>query len=199
MTTKAITALSAACLIACAAVASAQTSTDRSFKAVSKQCSGIEWSEKALSTYPTITAACQGVTERDGKTYVKFQGTISKNVNHGQQLVVNFKDGGQVTLSPPADMNVYVHGQKTSVGKLARGDEEHFYVAEDRLAAQFADSPDPEPEITTTRFIIVPIVVHEPERTASLPATSSNWPLVALSGFMMLGFGGLLRWSRRRR
>jgi LPXTG-motif cell wall-anchored protein len=173
---------------------------DRSFKAVSKDCSGIQWSERALATYPTIGSACQGVEERGGRTFVKFQGTVNRNVNQGEQLVVNFKDGGQVTLTPPPETNVYVNGQKTSVSKLARGDELNFYIAEDRLAAQFPQTM--EPETQTTRLVVVPIVVRDQpaERMASsLPSTASNWPMFALSGMLMLGFGGLLTWTRRRR
>lgn len=196
MNMKSMTVLCAASAMTCAAVATAQTSVDRSFKAVSKDCSGIQWSQEILAQYPTIGSACQGVEERNGKTYVKFQGTVNKIANKGQQLVVDFKGGGQVALTPPADMSLYIRGQKTSVSKLGRGDELTFYVAEDRVAAQFPDNP--EPEIRTARLIIVPILLEE-ERLAALPATASNWPLVALGGMMMLGFGGFLSWSRRSR
>jgi LPXTG-motif cell wall-anchored protein len=202
MNTKTTTILSTACLIACASVATAQTSVDRSFKAVSKDCSGIEWSERALATYPTIASACQSVTERNGKTYVKFEGTVSRNVNQGEQLVVNFKDGGQVTLTPPPETSLYVNGQKTSVAKLERGDELKFYISEDRLAAQFADTPEPEPQVQTARLVVVPIVVRDApvERMASsLPSTASDWPMFALGGIVMLGFGGLLTRIRRSR
>jgi LPXTG-motif cell wall-anchored protein len=199
MSIKTMTTVSAACLLACAAAATAQTSVDRSFKAVSKDCSGIQWSERALATYPTIASACQGVQERNGKTYVKFQGTVSRNVNSGEQLVVNFKDGGQVTLTPPPETHLYVSGQRTPVAKLQRGDELNFYIAEDRLAAQFPESA--ELEVQTARLIVVPIVVRDqPEQMASsLPSTASDWPLVALSGMLTLGFGGLLTLYRRRR
>ena len=102
MSIKKMTMVSTACLIVCASAATAQTSVDKSFTAVSKDCNGIQWSDRALATYPTIASACQGVEERNGKTYVKFQGTLKRNVNRGEQLVVNFKDGGEVTLTPPA-------------------------------------------------------------------------------------------------
>ena len=198
MSIKTVTMVSTACLIACASLATAQTSVDRSFKPVTKDCSGIEWSERALATYPTIASACQGVEERNGKTYVKFSGTLNRNVNRGEQLVVDFKGGGQVTLSPPPETNLYVNGQRTPVSKLERGSELNFYVAEDRLAAQF--TPTAEPEIQTTRMVIVPIVVDRPERmAASLPSTAGEWPLVALTGMLALGFGGLLTLYRRRR
>jgi hypothetical protein len=197
MSIKTATMVSTACLIACASLATAQTSVDRSFKPVSKDCSGIEWSERALATYPTIASACQGVEERNGKTYVKFQGTLNRNVNRGEQLVVDFKDGGQVTLTPPPEANVYVNGQRTPVSRLERGSELNFYIAEDRLAAQFPQTT--EPETQTVRMIIVPIVVREERLASSLPATAGGWPLVALSGMLALGFGGLLTLYRRRR
>ena len=200
MRIKTVTMVSTACLIACASLATAQTSVDRSFKTVSKDCGGIQWSERALATYPTIASACQGVEERNGKTFVKFSGTLNRNVNRGEQLVVDFKGGGQVTLTPPPETNLYVNGQRTPVSQLERGSELNFYIAEDRLAAQF--TPTAEPEIQTARMVIVPIVVRDetPERmAASLPSTAGEWPLVALTGMLALGFGGLLTLYRRRR
>ena len=197
MNIKTVTRVSTACLIACASVAAAQTSVDRSFNSVSKDCSGIQWSERALSTYPTIASACQGVEERNGKTYVKFSGKVDRNVNKGEQLVVDFKGGGQVTLSPPPETNVYVNGERTPVSKLERGQELNFYIAEDRLAAQF--TPTAEPEIQTTRMVIVPIVVRDERLAASLPSTAGPLPLVALAGMLALSFGGLLNLYRRRR
>jgi LPXTG-motif cell wall-anchored protein len=195
MSIKTTTILSAACLIACASAASAQTKVDRSFTAVANDCNSITWSEQALATYPTIASACQGVEERNGKKYVKFEGTLKKNVNRGQQLVVHFKDGGEVTLSPPAETNLYVNGKKTPVSDLERGSDLKFYIAEDRLAAQF-----PETETRTARFVIVPIVLHDRnEQLASLPHTTSPLPLMALSGLLSLGLGGFLSLRRRRR
>ncbi len=195
MSIKNMTMVSTACLIVCASAATAQTSVDKSFTAVSKDCNGIQWSDRALTLYPTIASACQGVEERNGKTYVKFQGTLKRNVNRGEQLVVNFKDGGEVTLRPPAETSFYVNGKKTKVADLERGSDLNFYIAEDRLAAQF-----PETEVQTARLVIVPIVANEqPERMASLPSTAGPLPLLALGGMLTLGFGGLLTLYRRRR
>ena len=195
MSIKKMTMVSTACLIVCASAATAQTSVDKSFTAVSKDCSGIQWSQRALTMYPTIGSACQSVEERNGKTFVKFQGTLKKNVNRGQQLVVNFKDGGDVTLTPPPETSFYVDGKKTKVADLQRGSELNFYIAEDRLAAQV-----PETEVTTARLVVVPLVANEqPERMASLPSTAGPLPLLALGGMLTLGFGGLLSLYRRRR
>jgi hypothetical protein len=192
--TMTMSALSAACLIALASAANAQSKMDRSFTAVANDCSSVVWSERALATYPTIASACQSVEERNGKKYVKFQGTLERNVNRGQQLVVNFKDGGKVTLTPPPEAGFYVNGKKTAVADLQTGSQLNFYIAEDRLAAQFPDTP----EVQTARLIIVPIVVRE-QQLASLPSTASPLPLVALSGLLSLGLGGLLTLIRRRR
>jgi LPXTG-motif cell wall-anchored protein len=197
MSIKPVTMLAASCLVVCAS-AGAQTKVDRSFKAVSKDCSGIEWSEEALARYPTIASACQGVEERNGKTYVKFEGTVKRNVKKGEQLVVNFKDGGEVTLDPPDDLQLNVDGKRVPLASLRRGDALNFYIAEDRFAAQF-----PETETVTARLIVVPIAspeqVESEERMAALPSTASPLPLVALGGLLSLGLGGLLTLYRRRR
>lgn len=201
MNTRTVAMLSTACLLAYASIGAAQTSVDRSFRAVSQDCSGIQWSQEALATYPTIASACQSVEERNGRTFVKFQGTVAKNINRGEQLVVDFKDGGKVTLTPPPETSVYVDGRKTAVANLSRGDELNFYIAEDRLAAQFPDAPESAPEVQTARLIVVPITVqHQPaERMASLPSTASNWPLFGIAGVVTLGFGMLLTSLRRSR
>lgn len=177
-----------------ASMAGAQTDVDRSFTTVSKTCDGIRWSDRALQMYPTIASACQAVEERDGRTFVKFEGTVRRNVNRGKELVMNFKDGGQITLTPPPETNLYLDGKPTPVADLRSGDQLTFYIAEDRLAAQF-----PETEAVTTRFVVVPLTrpeqtaaAEEPERTASLPATAGWLPLLGLAGGALLGFGALL-------
>lgn len=189
-------------IISCMATAAlAQTSVDRSFKTTSKDCSAVQWTDAALKAYPTIASACQSVEERNGKTYVKFQGKVAKNINRGEQLAINFKDASEMTLSPPPNTVLYVNGRKTPVRDLQRGDELSFYVPEDRLAAQFHEDNTPR-----TQYVLVPIVYREvvtfeetPERTASLPATASELPLVALAGVLLLGLGAGLTVFRLRR
>ena len=198
MSSKTLTILSAACLIACASAADAQGKTERSFTAVSDNCASVQWSEQTLASYPKIGAACQGVQERNGKRYVKFQGTVKRVVNHGEQLVINFKDAGGLTLTPPPDLSLSINGKKTPISQLERGAELKFYVAEDRLAAQFP--VEPEVEIRSARFVVVPIYLHEPtEQLASLPHTAGPLPLLALGGWLTPGLGGLLSLYRRRR
>lgn len=185
-------------LTACVATSAfAQSSVDRSFTTVSKDCSSVQWSDAALKTYPTIGTACQGVEERNGKMYVKFQGNVARNIDRGKQLEVDFKDGGKITLSPPENTQLFVNGRKTAVRDLERGDELNFYVPEDRLAAQFAEDNTPQ-----TQFVVVPIVYREvvamEQQAAVLPSTGSGLPLVALSGLLLLGLGSSLTLYRLR-
>lgn len=188
--------LSLACLVAGATLANAQSSIDRSFTSTSNDCGAVQWSERTLERYPDIGLACQSVEERNGKKYVKFQGTLKRNEG-GERIVVDFKDAGEMTLTPPPELTVYLDGRRTPVSRLKRGDQLNFYIAEDRLAAQF-----PETETQTARFIVVPIVAseEEPEQMASsLPATASWLPMLGIGGFVMLMFASLLALVRHLR
>jgi|KBSMisStandDraft_5_1062788.scaffolds.fasta_scaffold944200_1 hypothetical protein len=174
-----------------ATAALAETSVDKSFTTTSDDCNGVHWTAAAIRMHPTIAVACQGVETREGKTYVRFEGTVDKNeIKDGGKLAVKFKDGSKdpVVLNPPADTNVYIDGKKTAVADLKRGDKLNFYIGEERLAAMFPDE-------TKTEYVAVPIVYREvvrepaPEQAASLPHTASDLPLMALGGFMLLGMG----------
>lgn len=183
-----------------AGTALAQTSIDRSFTTVTKDCDGVRWSDTALQAYPNIASACQGVEERNGRTYVKFSGTVERNINRGQQLRINFREGSTMTLSPPANTTLYVNGKQTPVSDLQRGDQLNFYVPDDQLVAQVAEDDTPQ-----TQYVVVPIVyrevVREPaqQQAASLPHTAGDLPLAALGGLMLLGLGGGLTIARRRK
>lgn len=200
-------AIVSACALAAFAVgASAQTSVDRSFTSHgAKDCKHIEWSDATLAKYPRIADACRDVMERDGMTFVKFQGTLMSN-NNGKELVVKFKGANEMTLTPPPELKgVYVDNKKepVPVAELKRGDDLTFYVAEDRLAARFyAENSTP---TTTTEYVLVPIVytehvaqvAHEP---VALPATASRWPLLGVGGLMITAFAlalSLRRFTRR--
>lgn len=181
-----------------AAAALAQTSVDRSFTTTSKNCNGVNWSAEALKAYPNIASACQAVEERNGKTYVKFEGRVERNINRGEQIAINFRDGDTMTLSPPANTQLYVNGKKTPVADLQRGDQLNFYVPEDQFVAQVHEE-------TPTQYVVVPIVYREvirepaPQQAASLPHTAGDVPLFALGGFMLLGMGAGLTIVRLRK
>jgi hypothetical protein len=183
-------------LLACAATASAQTSVDRSFTSTANDCGAITWSDRALELYPTIGSACQSVEERNGKKYVKFTGKLKSKEEGGKRIVVDFKDGGEFTLSPPPETTFYIDGRQKKVADLRRGDELNFYIAEDRLAAQF-----PETETQTARLVVVPIVQDVPEEpeqmTAALPRTASLVPTLGIAAFGVLALAALMRLFRK--
>jgi LPXTG-motif cell wall-anchored protein len=173
--------------------ATAQTKVDKSFTTTSSDCSGVQWTREARQQYPTIATACQGVEMRDGKSYVKFQGKVERNINRGEQLAIQFKDGGIVTVAPPANTVLYVDGRKTSMRDLTRGTELTFYVPQDRLAAQFTDHEE--------HYVMAPFVrVVEPEQQVAqaLPETASQTPWLAFGGAMLLAIGAGLTLRRRR-
>jgi LPXTG-motif cell wall-anchored protein len=184
-------------MLALAGGALAQTKVDRSFTTTSKDCSGVQWSKEALATYPTIASACQGVEVRDGKTFVRFEGTVQRNVEQGKQLVVRFKDGGDITISPPPETVVYINDKKTPVKNLSRGDELNFYIAEDRFTAQLPQEQN--------QLVSVPIVYREtttyrePEQTAAvLPATGTNRGLTLILAIGALALASALTLRRRQ-
>ncbi|HKE95310.1 MAG TPA: hypothetical protein VKB34_13445 [Povalibacter sp.] len=182
-----------------AASALAQVS-DRSFTVVSRDCAGIQWSEATLAKFPNIGRACQSVEERDGRTYVRFSGRVEQNINRGEQLRINFRQGDTMTLTPPANTTLFINGRETPVANLRRGDQLNFRIPDDQLVAQVAQDETPQP-----RYVVVPIVVREvvrepaPEQAASLPHTASDLPLLALGGFMLLGLGAGMTVVRMKR
>src|SRR5688500_19986229 len=103
---------------ACAVGAvSAQTSVDRTFKASSQECGDVQWSADILRDYPGLGGACQRVEQRDGRSFVKFQGTVEAVSKDGQELKVNFKDGETLTLAPTATTVLYVGGVERPVSQ----------------------------------------------------------------------------------
>jgi hypothetical protein len=186
-------------LVAACAVgpASAQTSVDRTFKASSQDCRDVQWSADILRDYPGIDGACQRVEQREGRTFVKFQGTVEAVSNDGRELKVDFKDGKTLTLAPTSTTVLYVGGVETPVSQLYRGAKLNFYVPEDRLTAQFfADD-------SGAKSVEIPIVreesaAHEPvlaqsedRRVAAreLPATAGGLPLIGWSAVLLILIG----------
>jgi len=181
----------------------AQTTIDRAFTATGTRCEDVTWSRETLAQYPRIANACQSVRQQNGKYYVKFTGEVRKVGDRGRTLTLDFKDGDQVTLSPPENMSIYLDGRATPVRDLRRGDVLNFYVPQDQLAAEF-----PEGE----RFAVsvpIPFARPEPERVAlvpgatmsatapELPKTASELPALGLCGLLLTALGAALTTLRR--
>lgn len=202
---KVITA--AAAMLIASATATAQSDVDRAFTATEAKCEAITWSREALAQYPKIADACQDVMERDGKYYVKFSGTVRRV--RGENVTVNFKNGSELTLTPPENMSLYIDGRSRTAKSLRRGDELTFYVPQEKVVAP------PSPALVGVTVIpIARIRVAEAtpaaggsakpaetteEQPPALPKTASTLPLIGLSGLLLTILGIAPGWLRRRR
>jgi len=190
--------LAAAFALAAAAGALAQTSkVDKAFTADGTNCLQVNWSAETLDKYPKIASACQEVLQKDGKTYVKFEGEVKKVAKQGTELVVAAKGGNTVTLNPPEGRTVYINGKKVPVKNLRPGDTLTFYIPEDRFVASVMETPTaPVEEVAA---IEEAPAVEQVAMTTEMPSTASNWPLLALFGALAIGLASILRARRALR
>lgn len=190
------------------------TSVDRSFDPSPKECSDVRWSQAALSAYPSIAEACQAVEQRNGKSYVKFEGVVESVKDRGNRIRVDFEDGEDLAFTPPPETVLYLDGKRTSFTEVRDGMRLNFYVPEDRLQAELR--PDP----NRVAFIIFPFDIPTtaiPERQQSqaqsdradrsqdprstmnrLPDTASPWPLIGMGGAALLIVAAAMTRSRRK-
>ncbi len=187
--------LAAAFALAAAAGVNAQSSVDRAFTASGENCTQVVWSPEMLAKHPKIGSACQEVLQKDGKTYVKFEGEIKKVSKQGTEVQMAMKGGDTITLNPKPDRSVYIGGKKTPVRNLHPGDTLTFYIPEDRLVAAVMETPAaPAEEIQ-----MGPPVEQVAMTTTTyddLPRTASSWPLAGLFGALCIGFALVMRTRR---
>ena len=202
MSKRSILILSAVALAASAA-SLAQSPTDRAFTATGTRCEDVTWSRESLAQYPRIANACQSVTQQNGKSYVKFSGEVRKVGDRGRTLTVAFKDGDQVTLSPPENLSIYIDGKATPVRDLRRGDVLNFYVPQDQLAAEFPEGerfavavPVPFAPAESARVALVP-GARMSSTAPELPKTASQLPALGLCGLLLTALGAALTTLRR--
>jgi hypothetical protein len=149
-----------------------------------------------LAKHPKIGSACQEVMQRNGISYVKFEGEVKKVAKNGTEVTMDMKGGDKLVLNPQPGRTVYIGGKKTPVKSLRPGDSLTFYVPENRVVAAVMETPTaPVEEID-----IGPPVVEQVAMTTTtyddLPRTASSWPLAGLLGALCIGFALLMR-SRR--
>lgn len=172
-----------------------------------ENCTQIVWSQETLERFPRIAVACRDVVKKDGRTFVKFQGEVTRVARRGEELDVRFQRGTDpLTLRPPEGMEIELDGRKTPVSRLSPGDELTFYIPEDRLAANFytEDAPTAQPVAVA---VIVPVRSAPAEQVAQttddysdLPRTAGPVPLLGMLGSMLIALGAGLtarRWMRR--
>jgi hypothetical protein len=185
--------IAAAAALAAAAGVFAQTSVDKAFTADGQNCTQITWSPEMLAKHPKIASACQEVMQKDGKTYVKFEGEVKKVAKKGTEVTLAMKGGDDLFLTPKPDRTVYINGKKTPVRSLRPGDTLTFYIPSDRVVAAVMETPmAPVEEIAISPE---PAPVEQVADTA-MPHTASSWPLIALFGAMAIGLAGVMRTRR---
>jgi hypothetical protein len=191
----------AAFALAAAAGVNAQSSVDKSFTANGTTCADINWSAEMLAKHPNIGKACQEVMQRNGVTYVKFEGTVKKVAKGGSEVTMEMKGANKLVLNPDPNRTVIIDGNKTPVKSLRPGDSLTFYVPETRVVAAVMETP----EAPVEEIPIGPPVVEQVAMTTTtyedLPRTASSWPLTALIGALALGLAMAMRARRvlRRR
>jgi hypothetical protein len=186
--------LAAAFALAAAAGVNAQSSIDKSFTAAGTTCADITWSPEMLAKHPKIGSACQEVMQRNGVTYVKFDGTVKKVAKGGSEVTMDMKGGDKLVLNPDPNRTVNIGGKKTPVKALRPGDTLTFYVPETRVVAIET------PEAPAEEIPIGPPVVEQMAMTTTtyedLPKTASSWPLAGLLGALCIGFALVMRTRR---
>jgi hypothetical protein len=194
MKTRAKIIVAAAALAAAAGVY-AQSSVDKAFSAEGSNCTQITWSPEMLAKHPKIASACQEVLQKDGKAYVKFEGTVKKVSKGGTEVVMDMKGGDRITLNPVEGRTVYIGGNKVPVKNLRPGDTLTFYIPEDRVVAAVIETPtSPVEEIAIAPVAVETVAMTE--TTYDMPKTASSWPLIALFGAMSLGLALVMRTRR---
>ena len=156
----------------------------------------ITWSPEMLAKHPKIGSACQEVMQKDGKTYVKFEGEIKKVSKQGTEVADGHE--GRRHHHPESEAgSLRVHRRQEDAGQesLHPGDTLTFYVPEDRLVAAVMETPAaPVEEIQ-----IGPPVEQVAMTTTTyddLPRTASSWPLAGLLGALCIGFALVMRTRR---
>ncbi len=193
--------MSAAVALGTSAIVSAQSRIDRTFTATGQSCDQITWSKEALAAYPNIAEACKEVVERDGRTFVRFEGTVQRTANRGQEVTVDFAGGNQMTLTPPENLSLYMNGRRSSVASLRRGDQLNFFVPENRLAAHFYESeaPTAQAQVVPIRVTTVRLAAAPPEsQQDTLPSTASILPIFGIAGLFLTLIGAGMTAHRRQ-
>jgi len=188
--------IAAAAALAAAAGVYAQSSVDKAFTATGSNCTQITWSDAMMAKHPKIASACQEVLQKDGKTYVKFEGEVKKVAKKGTEVDMAMKGADELFLTPKPERVVYVDGKATPVKNLRPGDKLTFYIPEDRLIATVAETPSaPMEEISISE----PAPVEQVAMTTEMPKTASSWPLLALFGALAIGLATAMRTRRALR
>jgi|GEM_PF-1851564 len=154
------------------------------------ECSEVVWNESVLSKYPSISEYCQGVVERDGRTFVQLDAKFISANDGKAKLQFEHPDGSYgdtfETEKLSDDFRVTLSGRPTRIEDIPRNSELHVFMPPDR----FELVGDLESTSTIANLSAY-------ENNSLLPDTGSNLPLVFLLGLMTCLAGAVMTASRK--
>jgi LPXTG-motif cell wall-anchored protein len=117
---------------------------------------------------------------------------------------VDFRNGSEVTLKPPANMKFDIGGTMMRPREILPGQQLTFYVPQDRLVAEVPEGERISAPIPITRWEPQPqplaYTAHASMSSpAELPQTGTNLGLLALGGLALTLTGAGLTTMRYRR
>lgn len=97
-----------------------------------------------LTRFPNIGAVCQGIVERDGKLYARFDGVVQRR--SGSALYIRFLGGENVPggdhavlIDPPGDMVIQTSKGKFRVRDAQRGQDLTLFIPSDRFVVNVGE------------------------------------------------------------
>ena len=115
-----------------------------SFTGTGNTCGDITWQPGVLTRFPNIGAVCQGIVERDGKLYARFDGVVQRR--SGSALYIRFLGGEMVPggdhavlIDPPEDMVIQTSKGKFRVRDAQRGQDLTIFIPSDRFVVNVGE------------------------------------------------------------
>jgi hypothetical protein len=115
-----------------------------SFTGTGNTCGDITWQPGVLTRFPNIGAVCQGIVERDGKLYARFDGVVQRR--SGSALYIRFLGGEKVPggdhavlIDPPEDMVIQTSKGKFRVRDAQRGQDLTIFIPSDRFVVNVGE------------------------------------------------------------
>lgn len=164
-------------------------------------CEEIDWKPEMTARFPRIAESCVEVVERDGIQYAKFQAAMDRRFNDGRVKIRIFEPNGQyyaTTVDPPPGFLADFGGRSVPFEQVPTGQRFNIYVPSDRWV--IASVHEAAPEVVTAPIEAEPemVAATPAPAEASLPATASALPLIALFGGFLGVLGAGLSLVRRR-